>query len=225
MEKRKLLIGTYDTAIEGLWTLSQLSVSSPELRETYVEVPGRNGPLDLSGVLTGGEPQYGNRQLEATLESSEDNRAERERRISSMVNQLDGLKFQIILPDDPLHYLYGRVRVTKEYSDLVHAAVKVKATCEPWLYNIAETRVILEATADFQTTTIYNRGRKPVVPTIEVIGGEVEFLFNHSIGWIVHEGKNVFPEIFMPVGSYAIKYRTKSGSPTIVITYREAVLL
>lgn len=220
MKKRKLLIGTYDTDLEGLWTLSELKLGLPELKEEYVDIPGRNGKLDLSTVLTDGEPQYGNRMFEALLESSEGTRTERNGRISYMVNLLDGLKFNIILPDDPMHYLHGRVRVEKQYSDLVHAAVKVTATCDPWLYNVAETQVTLEATSTMQAATLYNKGRKSVTPTVEVIGGPVEIKFGEG-SWVISEGTYIIPEIFLKTGSYPIQYK---GTGMILITYREAVI-
>ena len=71
MQKRKIIIGTYDTALEGLWTLSAWSFSKAVANEEYANVPGHNGPLDLSTALTDGEPYYGSRELEVTLEGDE----------------------------------------------------------------------------------------------------------------------------------------------------------
>ena len=90
MEKRKLIIGTYDTALIGLWTLREWSLSPAELVEEYAAVPGHSGPLDLSTVLTDGEPCYGSRTFSAILESSGGTRLERKARIDQMVNWLDG---------------------------------------------------------------------------------------------------------------------------------------
>ena len=135
MQKRKIIIGTYDTAAEGLWTLSAWALGKAVANEEYANVPGHSGPLDLSTALTDGEPYYGSRELEAVLESSEGTRLEREERINQMINKLDGWRHNIILPDDPLHYINGRVRVEKLYNDLVHASVRVTATCDPWRYN------------------------------------------------------------------------------------------
>ena len=139
MQKRKIIIGSYDTAQEGLWTLAAWELSKAVAHEHYESVPGHNGPLDLSTVLTDGEPYYGSRELEAIFESSEGTRLEREQRIDNMINKLDGWRFNIILPDDPLHYINGRVQVEKLYNDPAHASVRITATCDPWRYNNAET--------------------------------------------------------------------------------------
>lgn len=220
MEKRKLIIGTYDTALVGLWTLREWSLSSAELVEEYVDVPGHSGQLDLSTVLTAGVPYYGSRTFSATLESSEGTRMERRARIDQMVNWLDGWKQNIILPDDSLHYITGRIRVAELYNDPAHASVQVTAICEPWRYNNSETVVGVTATDTEQTVALVNNGRLPVVPTIEVTGGTVNLAFEDS-SWALGEGVYILPDIYLSGGSYPLRY---SGTGTAVFTYREAVL-
>ena len=90
-----------------------------------------------------------------------------------MINKLDGWRLNIVLPDDSLHYLSGRIRVEKLFNTPAHASVRVSATCDPWRYNNAETVVGLIATSTEQTATLINNGRCSVVPTITVTGGSV----------------------------------------------------
>ena len=224
MQKRKIIIGTYDTALEGLWTLSAWNFSKAVAQESYANVPGHNGPLDLSTVLTDGEPYYGSREFEAVLESSEGTRLEREERINQMVNRLDGWRFNIILPDDPLHYINGRVRVEKLYNDPAHASVRISATCDPWRYSNAETTVGLIPTSTEQIVTLTNNGRCSVVPTISVTGGPVALKF--TVGteertWQLGPGEHILPDIYLKNGSAPLWY---SGEGQIILTYREAVL-
>lgn len=144
VNKRKFLIGTYDTA-EHLWTLAAWNLSDPEQVRSWVDVPGRRkGPIDASTVLSDGDPVYGNRTLTITLESSEGTRLEREARIEQMLNWLDGWWLDIVLPDDvDTHHRYmrGTVSVKKIYNTLAQAQVQVTAVCEPWKYAAAETIV------------------------------------------------------------------------------------
>ena len=224
MQKRKLIIGTYDTATEGLWTLSGWMLGRASAYENYIEVPGHSGPLDLSAALTDGEPYYGSREFVATLESSEGTRLEREQRISDMINRLDGWRLNIILPDDPLHYITGRIRVEKLYNDPAHASVQVVASCDPWRYNIAETVVGLTATASEQTASLINRGRCSVVPRITITGGTVTLKLTSGEKvqtWNLSPGEYVIGDIYLKSGSLPLAY---SGSGQIVLTYREAVL-
>lgn len=224
MQKRKLIIGTYDTAAEGLWTLAGWTLGRAVAQENYVDVPGHSGALDLSTALTDGEPYYANREFEAILESSEGTRLEREQRINTMINKLDGWRRNIILPDDPVHYITGRIRVEKLYNDPAHASVRISATCDPWRYNVAETVVGLIATATEQTAALINNGRCSVVPNILVAGGDVNLKFNtgeKEMSWALSPGEYLLGDIYLKSGSAPLKY---SGTGQITLTYREAVL-
>lgn len=139
MNKRQLILGNYKTAETGQWTLSACKITKAAQVQTFLSVPGRHAPLDLSTSLTGGVPYYENARLEAVLESSEGTRAERQERIEQMVNLLDGYNVQIIHPDHPAGYMVGRVQITQEYNDWAHCSVRVSAVCEPWRYNATET--------------------------------------------------------------------------------------
>ena len=224
MQKRKIIIGTYDTAVEGLWTLTAWALGTATAQESYVNVPGHNGPLDLSTVLTDGEPYYGSREFEAVLESSEGTRLEREERINQMVNQLDGWRLDIVLPDDPLHYINGRVRVEKLYNDPAHASARITATCDPWRYNNTETVVGLIATDTEQTVSLINNGRLSVVPVINVLNGSVNIKFNVGAevrSWSLSAGEYILADIYLKTGASPLWY---SGTGQITLTYREAVL-
>lgn len=220
MEKRKVIFGTYDTALQGAWTVAGLELSSPDFQTNYVDVPG-GGLLDLSSVLTAGEPAYNARTLKVTLENSDGDRAYREQLIRGIITELDGYRKQIRLPDDPNHYLEGRIRVKREYNDLAHAAVTISATCDPWLYNNLESEGTLTAKTQAQTETLVNSGRRTVVPVIVVTGGPVTLVFNTNT-WTLSAGAYQLPDFVLAPGEHELTF---SGTGTIQVTYREAVLL
>lgn len=220
MDKRRLIIGEYDTALRGLWTLTGWELSPAVAKTEYISVPGHDGDLDLSTVLTDGEPRYNSRELSATFESSEGTRQEREDRISQMVNALDGYRLQIVLPDDPTHYILGRVHVARLYNDLAHASVEVTAICDPWRHNTAETVVSLPAATTERAVTIINSGRRSVVPTVTVTGGEANIAFG-SASWALSAGTYTLPDLYLRPGNSALRY---SGTASVLLTYREAVL-
>ena len=226
MEKRRLTIGDYDTAADGLWTLAACKLTKANQMQTFVAVPGRAAPLDLSTYLTDGEPYYDNATLEAVLESSEGDRLARKLRIDLMVNYLDGQTVKIYLPDDQDHYLVGRVQVFPEYNDLAHCAVRVSAVCEPWLYAAAETVVRLTATEAEQTAQLFNYGKLAVVPTL-VTTDEVLIEYGGS-SWALSAGEYALPELLLTpgkgLGLPGVHSFTYSGSGSITIKYREAVL-
>ena len=223
MEKRKLIIGTYDTATEGLWTLSEWALSQAEMFEEYASLPGF-GQLDLSTALTDGEPYYKSREFEAVLESSEGSRLERETRIQSMINKLHGWRLNIVLPDDSLHYITGRVRVEKLYNTPAHASVKITATCDPWRYNNAETVVTVTAASTAKTVSLVNNGRMSLVPRVRVTGGPVQLKYTSdgtTKTWNFNAGNFNPVDIYVKTGTAVVTY---SGTGTITFTYREAVL-
>lgn len=168
LTKRKIIFGAYDTAVNGLWTLTEWSLSEATPKTTMVDIPGRlDGPIDFTEALTG-DVEYNTRTLKVKLESSEGTRLERRARIEQMFNQLHGRRCKIWLPDDADHYLSGRLTIKEEYNDPAHAAVTVTATCEPWRYENEETVIKLERQDRYAEAVLVNNGRRPIYPVITV---------------------------------------------------------
>lgn len=142
MKKRQLILNDYRTAEDGLFTLSACKITKAAQEQTFVKVPGRFAPLDLSTVLTDGQPYYGNAKLDAVLESSEGTRAERQERIEHLKNLLDGQIAKIVHPDFPGRYMVGRVEVIPDFNGLAYCSVALSAVLEPWLYNNEETQAV-----------------------------------------------------------------------------------
>lgn len=222
-EKRKIIFGDYDTAIDGGWTLTGWSFPEPATQERFVSVPLRlDGPLDQSTTLTDGDPRFGSRSLTATFECSEGTRLEREDIISDMLNRLHGHRVRIILPDDPAHYAEGRLAVAKNYNDMAHAAVTVKATCAPWRYSTTETQVELLASDVVQMAVLSNSGRRVAVPEITLTGFDAHVdLLCEGRSWTLTEGTHRLPGLVLRNGNTLISY---SGVGTLALRYREAIL-
>lgn len=221
MTKRKIIFGTYDTAADGLLTLAGWELSAPVYQSNMVEVPGRDGSLDLSTALTDGEPRYQSRTLTATFETSEGTRLERKARFDTMVNWLDGWRMNIQLPDDDSHYITGRVSVAVEYNDLAHGAVTVTAVCDPWRYSNDETVITLAAGSEAQTASLVNAGRKSQAPELTVVSDSQVTLVYDSYTWALSSGAYILPDLILQQGNNALTY---SGEGTVEIRYREAVL-
>lgn len=219
---RGMIFGNYDTGA-NLWTLTEWTLSPAQYVENLVDVPGRVlGPLDLAETLTDGEPVFTSRPLYAVFESSEGRRLERKARIDSMVNQLQGRRVQITLPDDPDRYLVGRLTVTELYNDPAHCSVQVDAICEPWKYAKAETVHTLTAAAADKTVQLTNDGRMTVCPKITITGDEAQItLAFGDYSAALAAGTHQLPDLQVPTGGLELTY---SGSGMIEINYREAVL-
>ena len=83
---------------------------APEFEANYVDIPGRNGSLDLSDYLTGG-PSYKDRigSFEFIFVGSDMNTM-----LNTICQFLQGKKMKIVLSDDPNFYYEGRVSVTNK---------------------------------------------------------------------------------------------------------------
>lgn len=221
MEKRGMLFGSYDTAAKG-WTLSPGWVLDPPQQKTsYVDKPGGDGSWDMSTATTDGIPRYTNRNLSATFETSEGNRANREALIREMVNTLDGYRMDIELPDTPGYHLSGRLHVARNYSDLAHASVTVTAECEPWFYANADTVVMITATAAGAQARIVNSGRRAIVPSLTVPEGANLRLEYGGASMSLIGGTYRWPGLLLTPGAHSVKCY---GSGSVKITFREAVL-
>ena len=219
MVKRTIVFGGYNTAANG-WTLAGWQLSPAEQKTNFVERTGGDGSWDLSTALTDGQPRYYDRTLTVTLEHSGGDRLNREAIIRQMVNQLDGQRLNIELPDDPFHYITGRLHVAREYNDPAHAAVTVTAVCSPWKYSNLETTVTLTAATAKKTAQLVNNGRLAVVPTLTVTGSSVLVEFG-NLSKALGAGTHQLPDQLLTSGTHTLTY---SGTGTLAIKYREAVL-
>lgn len=219
MVKRTIAFGGYNTAANG-WTLTGWQLSPAEQKTNFVERTGGDGSWDLSTALTDGQPRYYDRTLTVTLEHSGGDRLNREAIIRQMVNLLDGIRTNIELPDDPFHYITGRLHVAREYNDPAHAAVTVTAVCSPWKYSNLETTVTLTAATSKKTAQLVNNGRLAVVPTLTVTGSSVLVEFG-NLSKALGAGTHQLPDLLLTSGTHTLTY---SGTGTLAIKYREAVL-
>lgn len=223
-KKRAITFGDYNTADHG-WTLTGWKLSAPEQKTSYVEKSGGDGSWDLSTVMTDGIPKYKDRTLTVTLECSKGTRADREEKINHMVNLLDGLEWEIVLPDRPDHFLTGRLHVAVDYSDLAHAAVTVTGLCKPWLYYRRETVVELQHSISYLSThTLRNTGRLAVVPTLIVESDTegIELSFGEQYAYVgLVTGTYSWPDLHLTPGDHELRFL---GKGKVTIVYREAVL-
>lgn len=221
MTKRKIVLGNYDTAANG-WTLTGWQLGAAEQKTNYVDKPGGDGSWDLSTAMTDGIPRYNDRPFTATLECSEGDRLSREAKIDQMINQLDGMRLDIELPDDAFHHINGRLHVAREYNDLAHAAVTVTATCKPWRYSNTDTVIKLTAATGAQVAKLINGGRLAVVPLLTVEGHDASVLLEYGTSSMaLAAGTYQWPDLLLTPGAHDLTY---SGAGTLTISYREAVL-
>lgn len=154
----------FDSEFDGPWTLNECRLSSPVRQTNIIEIPGRDGAVDLAPAL--GDIKYEPREFYAALECSEGTRLHRSKLIEQTINKLMGQYFRIELPDDPAHYIEGYVDVEVEYNDINHARIILTSQVYPWRIRWDYANFQVEVSATEQSIIIKNRGGRKAVPRI-----------------------------------------------------------
>lgn len=205
----------------GLW-LVEHTLSLPELQTNTVNVPGRDGLLDLSTALDG-VTHYNNRTLTLTLGTF---RALSQQSwgnlLADFAGYVHGQRRKLVLDEDPGRYLLGRGTVSSfEWDALGKQQFVVAFDCDPWRYKSAETTVSASLTAT-DTAISLSCDRRPVVPVIATTAETV--LTWGTSSYTVAAGSRQIPAIRLTQGTHTLKARTTSGTGSITITYQEGSL-
>lgn len=122
-------INTWDT-----WHMAPKSrpfVAAPQVKTEYVDVPGADGALDYTEVLTG-KPRYANRtgQWDFIIDNGYQNWYEL---YSSVLTKLHGRYFdEIILEDEPNYKWQGRLSVTGQFGNKDYSAITISYNLDPY---------------------------------------------------------------------------------------------
>lgn len=210
--------GFHTWADWGLYLTGPASISLPVPQTNYIEVPGRDGYLDLSTALTG-EPVYQTRDFSVPLMSLASPEAW-PGLYSSILNAIHGQTLEIVLDEDPDYYYTGRVSVELPSYDGTWQFV-VSGVLYPYKLKQTDT-VVTAALTDTDTVLTLTNQRRPVVPVITV---DAETLLTWNGGTCtVSPGAHSLTALRLTAGSHTLKARTVSGAGTITITYREGSL-
>ncbi len=113
------------------------SVTPPSPKSKYLDVPGANGKLDLSTILTG-FPVFDNREGDWTFYvlNGYGNWADR---LSEIMNFLQGQQLKMVLEDDPNYYYRGRFYVSDWSSEPTWSKITIHYSVYPYKIGCAET--------------------------------------------------------------------------------------
>lgn len=116
-----------------IWT--DVEIGPPEAQTKYLEIPGRDGALDLTDVLGGGL-KYKNRSITNGFVLADRNAGLWHDRYSEILNYCQGKYRKVTLDSDPAFYYLGRLSVTSEKKDAAHSIVTISCNAEPYKYEI-----------------------------------------------------------------------------------------
>ncbi|MCC8181522.1 MAG: phage tail family protein [Clostridiales bacterium] len=123
----------------GLY-LTNASIGAPEVQTNYIDVPGRDGQLDLSTALTGAV-RYKNRTIELTFATAKRvSGKEWHALLSDVSNLLHGQEKTIAFDGDDYYYK-GRCTVTDFAVEGEKHTLTVSCNCEPYKYSASDSYV------------------------------------------------------------------------------------
>lgn len=191
-------------------------VTVPDANLTYLEVPGRNGRLDLSEVLTG-DVTYANRTIKLILAGSV-SIATWVERCKHIFNSYHGRMVKVIFDDDPSHYYQGRASVSDPQRVRNGGQFSLTVDADPFRYDVALTTVTFTGTDSFVTGTLVN-ARMPVCPTITV-DAACELVVG-DVTYSILAGTHTVPALILMEGNTEF---TINGTSSVTFSYRQGVL-
>ena len=186
-------------------------ISVPEPNLTYLEVPGRNGRLDLSEALTG-DVTYANRTITLQLAGSVSLESWYQKCLH-IFNDYHGLAVDVTFDDDPNHYYHGRATVSDPQRVRNGGQFVFSVEADPFRY---ETEITTVAVSGSGKVT---NARMPVCPKITASAA-----CNLVVGTVTYalvKGEQTIPALILPEGETSL---TVSGSAVVTFAFRKGVL-
>jgi phage-related protein len=190
-------------------------IPMPEPQTNFVEIPGRDGALDLSEAF--GTVRYADRIIPLTLYA----RAPFDTLISTFAADVHGRRMNVIFDRDPTYYYDARVALEDVERHAGYCELALKCRAKPYKLEHFETTITV-LPAGSATVTLTNM-RMPVVPTITV---SAAMTLTFEIAGLVYTinlsaGTHIVPSLVLMEGDNEVEI---TGTGSITFTYRKGAL-
>ena len=191
------------------------AIPMPEPQMNFVEIPGRDGALDLSEAF--GTVRYTDRIIPLTLYA----RAPFDATLSAFAADVHGRRMSVIFDRDPTYYYDARVTVEDVERHAGYCELSLECRARPYKMEHFETTITVLPTAS--TTVTLTNTRMPVVPTITVSAGmTLTFtLLGKDYTVNLSAGTHIIPSLVLMEGDTEIEI---TGTGRITFTYRKGAL-
>ena len=206
-------IASIDTKTQwGLILCADLIIGAPPLKSNLVEIPGRNGTVNMSYVVNG--PTYGNRSIAFTLFCACDD-ANLNAKRAALAATCHGQECTLVLPTDSTHYYRGVFSVGN-IAGYNSGRIPVTVIAEPFAYKTNATTVSKTLTGSADSVTLNNE-QMPASATL-VTSGAITLVYDGTT-YTIAAGTKPLPFI-IPPGGCTVSI-TGTASETVAITYQE----
>lgn len=212
----------------GLQALS-IDPGSAGVDEKFKEIPGRNGDLDLTDVLTG-FPTYKNTTMKITFDFKDGNYDLWIARASELQNKLHGRRMKVILGNDSFYY-EGRISVSTEKLNKQYSSVEISVNRDPYKYELQSSVEDWEwDTFNFETGIVREYGNLQVEGTLELIipgrvmrvipifecSAEMQVTYN-GVVYTLPKGKSRSPDLMLSEGDNKLIF---NGNGAVSVDYQ-----
>lgn len=191
-------------------------VDAPTVKTNIVEIEGANGSLDLSTVLTDGNPVYQNRELvfEMALIGADFFDAQ-----STWNNAYHGKLVTITTDDQAEMYFTGRCYLSDWSEERGFVGFKLTVDADPFMYDVTETVVNVTASSGAGTPVTLANGRKWLAPTITPSATLTVKV--GAVSYQLQAGTQIVPDIILRDGNTTLYI---IGAGTCQFKYRKGWL-
>ena len=191
------------------------AIPMPEPQTNFVEIPGRDGALDLSEAF--GTVRYADRVIELTLYA----RAPFDTLLSAFAADIHGRRMNVIFDRDPTYYYDARITIEDVERHWGYCELSLECRAKPYKLEQFETAITV-LPAGTATVTLTNT-RMPIVPSITV-SSEMTLTFtikgkDYSV--TLPAGTHTVPSLVLMEGDTRIDI---TGMGRITFTYRKGAL-
>lgn len=191
------------------------AIPMPEPQTNFVDIPGRDGALDLSEAF--GTIRYADRVIELTLYA----RAPFDTLLSAFAADVHGRRMNVIFDRDPGFYYDARITIEDVERHWGYCELSVECRAKPYKLEQFETTITVLPTGS-ATATLTN-SRMPVVPPITV-SAEMTLAFTideKDYAVTIPAGTHTVPALVLSEGDTKIGI---TGTGSVTFTYRKGAL-
>ena len=191
------------------------AIPMPEPQTSFVEIPGRDGALDLSEAF--GTVRYADRVIPLTLYVH----TPFDVAVSAFAADVHGRRMNVIFDRDPSYYYDARITLEDVEKHAGYCELSLKCRAKPYKLEHFETTITVLPTGT-ATVTMSNT-RMPVVP---MISDSADMTIEFTIGGLVYTinltaGAHVVPSLVLIEGDTEVEI---TGTGLITFTYRKGAL-
>ena len=191
------------------------AIPMPEPQTNFVEIPGRDGALDLSEAF--GTVRYADRIIPLTLYA----RAPFDATVSAFAADVHGRRMNVIFDRDPTYYYDARITLEDVEKHAGYCELSLECRSKPYKLEHFETTITVLPSGS-ATVALMNT-RMPVVPTITV---SAAMTLTFEIAGVIYTinlsaGSHVVPSLVLFEGDTELEI---AGTGSITFTYRKGTL-